>query len=85
MGEVKFKQEYLCTFESNIEFLTISEIEDRYRVKIDTSQIGFDTGVCFNTIALKLDGWRGIYKIVSYLPNGKIPKREYDLIIQIKK
>ena len=53
MGEVKFKQEYLCTFESNIEFLTISEIEDRYRVKIDTSQIGFDTGVCFNTIALK--------------------------------
>ena len=55
MGEAKFKQEYLCTFESNIEFLTIFEIEDRYRVKRDTSQIGLDRGVCFNSFVTLKD------------------------------
>ena len=39
-----FERLYLCNFISEIEYLTISEIEKQFSLKIDRSQIGLDRG-----------------------------------------
>ena len=78
-----FERLYLCNFISEIEYLTISEIEKQFSLKIDRSRIGLDRGVMFDTIAIKIDNWSGMYKVVSYLPSGCKPNKKYDVLVQI--
>ena len=37
----------------------------------------------FDTIAIKIDNWSGMYKVVSYLPSGCKPNKKYDVLVQI--
>ena len=78
-----FARVYLCSFKSEIKYLTLEEIEEQFNLRVNRSQIGMDRGTMFNTIAIKIDNWTGNYKIVSYLPNGCKPNKKHDVLIQI--
>lgn len=78
-----FEKLYLCNFISEIQYLTIEEIERQFNLKIDRSQIGIDKGIMFDTVAIKADSWSGKYRVISYLPSGCKPNKQYDILIQV--
>ena len=78
-----FEKLYLCNFISEIQYLTIEEIERQFNLKIYRSQIGIDKGIMFDTVAIKTDNWSGNYRVISYLPSGCKPNKQYDILIQV--
>ena len=78
-----FEKLYLCSFISEIQYLTTEEIERQFNLKIDRSQIGIDRGIMFDTVAIKIDNWSGKYRVISYLPSGCKPNKQYDALIKV--
>lgn len=78
-----YEKLYLCSFISEIQYLTIEEIERQFSLEINRSRIGLDRGVMFDTIAIKIDNWTGKYRVISYLPSGCKPNKQYDALIQV--
>ena len=80
----KFIQEYMCSFEpTKHEELTINEAEQRYGIDIDRSSIGYDRGIFFNKLGLRVDH-NGKIRISTYLPENSSTNKKIDFYIILK-
>lgn len=79
----EFKNIYMCEWynEIEIEKLTLNEAVERYN--IDRESVGYDNGVFFNKIAMRIDR-NGNYRIVAYLPENAISHKKFDFYILIE-
>ena len=80
-----WKEQYMNHFEINMEEINIiiDEAIDRYGIKRE--RIGYDRGILFNRVAMKIDKM-GNYKVVEYLPRGcNSTKNDVELYINIVK
>ena len=79
----KFKHMYMCEWydEIEVEELTINEAIEKYN--IDRESVGYDNGVFFNKIAMRVDK-NGNYRVVEYLQRNGIPYKKFDFYILIK-
>ena len=79
----EFKHMYMCEWYDKIEVeeLTINEAIEKYG--IDRESIGYDNGVFFDKIAMRVDQ-NGNYRVVEYLPRNGIPYKKFDFYILIK-
>ena len=79
----EFKRIYLNEWYNEIEYeeLTINEAVEKYN--IDKDSIGYDNGIFFSKIAMRIDNC-GRYRVVAYLPENGISYKKYDFYILIK-
>lgn len=79
----EFKRIYLNEWYNEIEYeeLTIDEAVEKYN--IDKDSIGYDNGIFFSKIAMRVDQ-NGNYRVVQYLPRNGIPYKKFDFYILIK-
>ena len=78
-----FKHLYMCEWcnEIEIEELTIDEAVEKYN--IDRESVGYDNGIFFSKIAIRIDNW-GRYRVVTYLQENAISHKKFDFYILIK-
>ena len=79
----EFKRIYLNEWYNEIEYeeLTIDEAVEKYN--IDKDSIGYDNGIFFSKIAMRIDNC-GRYRVVAYLPENGISYKKCDFYILIK-
>ena len=80
-----WKEQYMNHFEINMEEIniTIDEAIDKYGIRRE--EIGYDRGILFNSVAMKIDKM-GNYKVVEYLPRGcNSTKNDVEFYINIVK
>lgn len=79
----EFKHLYICEWYDEIEYekLTIDEAVKKYN--IDRESVGYDNGIFFSKIAMRVDNC-GRYRVVQYLPKNTISHKKFDFYILIK-
>ena len=79
----EFKHMYMCEWynEIEVEELTINEAVEKYN--IDKDSIGYDNGILFGKIAMRIDNC-GRYRVVQYLPINSFSNKKFDFYILIK-
>lgn len=79
----EFKHMYMCNWYNEVETeeLTIDEAVKKYN--IDKESIGWDRGVYFDKIAMRVDNC-GRYRVVAYLPENTISHKKFDFYVLIK-
>ena len=81
----KWKEQYISHFETKMEEIdtTIDEAINKYGIRRES--IGYDRGILFNSVAMRIDKM-GNYRVLEYLLRGcNSTKNDVDFYINIVK